>query len=188
LIPEILAFMAILAIRSCLILFFLSVPMFAQAPSSQSTEDSCRRFVQQFYNWYLPKAKSSKGRASDLVLKYKSSMLSPELAKELKADSAAQDKAKGDLVGLDFDPFLNTQDDSFEKCVTGKVVAQATSCRIEVSCNFPSQKTELLVTPELTLTNNQWIFVNFHYHTDSGDDDLLHILKGLREERKPKSK
>lgn len=177
--------------RACcvLVLCFASIPLHSQASHpSGDTESSCRKFVQHFYDWYLVKARSSNDRASNLVLKEKSYVLSRELAKQLKEDSDAQNKAKGELVGLDFDPFLNTQDPGFERCTTGKVVAQATSCRVEVSCNFPGQKTQLLVTPELRFNGSQWRFVNFHYHIDSGDDDLLNILKGLREERKPKSK
>jgi len=176
-------------ITLCALLLSLAcTPLYPQtAPAA--TETSCRQFVQQFYDWYLLKAKSSNDRASDLVLKEKSYVLSRELAKQLKEDSAAQNRAKGELVGLDFDPFLNTQDPSFEKCVTGKVVVQAAACRAEVTCNFPGpQGDKSVIKPELTFNGSQWLFVNFHYHFDSGDDNLLNILKGLREERKPKAK
>lgn len=146
-------------------------------------ESSCRKFVQEFYAWYLPKARTSKERASDLVLKEKSYVLSRELARQLKEDSDAQNKAKGELVGLDFDPFLNTQDPDFERCTTGKVVAETTSCRVEISCNFPGQKTQLLVTPELTFASGQWVLVNFHYMVDGKAYDLLTMLKQLSKER-----
>jgi hypothetical protein len=173
----------------CGLVFWLTCgPLYSQTQASQGTEASCRQFVQQFYDWYLPKARTGKARPADLVLKYKSSVLSPELAKQLKADSDAQAKAKGELVGLDFDPFLSTQDPDFERCTTAKVIAKGASCRVDVSCNFPRQPAEKPVTPELTFTNNQWLFVNFHYHYDSKDDDLLNLLKKLHEPRKPKSK
>lgn len=170
----------------CGLIISMASSLYSQKPPDM--ENSCRTFVQQFYDWYLPKARTSKGRASDLVLRRKSAVLSPELAKGLKEDSDAQNKAKGELVGLDSDPFLNTQDPDFEKCVAGKPVCQAASCRVEVSCNFPGQQDGSRVTPELTFNHGQWLFVNFHYHFDSGNDDLLNMLKGLRQERKPKAK
>lgn len=158
-------------------------PLYPQtAPVPAATETSCRQFVQQFYDWYLPKARTSKIRASDLVLKEKNSALSPELAKELKEDSEVQSNAP-DSVGLDFDPFLNSQDDGFQKCAAAKAVIQGESCRVDISCNFPKQRPQKLATPELLFTRGQWVFVNFHYHFDSGDDDLLHVLKTLSEER-----
>lgn len=167
----------------------IATPLYPQsAPTPAATGDSCRQFVQQFYHWYLPTSQHAKGDPADLALKVKSSAFSPQLAKELKEDFDAQRKAKGDLVGLDFDPFLNSQDDGFEKCSAGNVVVQNASCRVDVSCNFPRQPVQKLVTPELQFARGHWFFVNFHYHIDSGDDDLLHILKGLREDRKPKSK
>ena len=172
-----------------LLISLASIPIYSQTPGSSQREDSCRKFVQQFYDWYLPKARPAKVRASDLVLKEKSSVLSRELARRLKQDSDAQDKADGELVGLDFDPFLNTQDPGFEKCVAGNAVCQTASCRVKVTCNFPGQhadKSEL--TPELQFTNGQWVFVNFHYTVDGKAYDLLTMLKQLSADRKPKSK
>jgi hypothetical protein len=45
----------------------------------------------------------------EIVLKSKYAF-SPELASKLKEDLAAQEKSPGEIVGLDFDPFLNAQD------------------------------------------------------------------------------
>jgi hypothetical protein len=65
--------------------------------------------VQEFYNWYAPITLNSRTRAWDLALERRSSVLTRELAQLLRADSAAQAKCK-ELVGLDFDPFLASQD------------------------------------------------------------------------------
>ena len=177
--------------RLALLLCFACAPLYPQtAPAPAATEASCQKFVQDFYDWYLPRVLRWKGRSGDLVLKEKPAVLSPELAKALKEDSEAQAKDKsGDIVGLDSDPFLNSQDDGFQKCVAGKTVIQGTSCRVEVSCNFPKQKAESPVTPELTFTGGHWIFVNFHYSVDGKAYDLLKMLKDLREEpQKPQPK
>jgi hypothetical protein len=94
------------------LLLLLPFGVHAQVQRVQPTPESVRGFVQGFYDWYVPKALDHKiFRAWDLALKTKSSVFSPELAQALREDSAAQDKAeKGELVGLDFDPFLNSQD------------------------------------------------------------------------------
>jgi len=159
----------------------------AQTPNA--TETSCRKFVQQFYDWYLPKARTAKVRAADIVLRYKSDAFSPELRRQLKADSTAQAKARGELVGLDFDPFLNTQDPSFERCTVGKIASKGGSYWAEVTCKFPGANGEQAhVTPELIFQQGRWVFVNFHYQEGSKEYDLLGMLKALSEERKPHSK
>jgi hypothetical protein len=59
----------------------------------------------------FPKSlKDGTDTAWNLAIKTKSSVFSPQLALALKEDSAAQAKAEGEIVGLDFDPFLNSQD------------------------------------------------------------------------------
>lgn len=168
-----------------LLLLLACIPLYPQtSPAPAATESSCQKFVQDFYNWYLPKAKTAKGDPDALVLKEKPTFLSRELFKALKEDSDAQAKDKsGDIVGLDFDPFLNSQDDSFQKCAAGKAVIQGSSCRIDVSCNFPKQKSEQPFTPELQFTGGHWVFVNFHYMVDGKAYDLLKMLKDLREDR-----
>jgi len=152
-------------------------------------EASCRKFVQQFYNWYLPKAKDEhSGRAGDIVLKYRSNSFSLELRKRLKEDSDAQAKSE-DLVGLDFDPFLNTQDPDFQRCTVGKVVVKTESYWAEVSCVFPGPNpSKSQIMAELISQQGRWLFVNFHYREDSKESDLLSILKGLRKERQEKTK
>jgi len=158
-----------------------------QAPTSVGN-DSCRRFVQAFYDWYLPRAKKTRGTASNLVLKYRSTDLSLELRKRLKEDSDAQARSR-DLVGLDFDPFLNTQDDSFERCTVEHVFRKNSNYWAQVTCVFPGPNpSKAQIMPEVMPQGERWQFVNFHYHDDSGDTDLLSILKDLQNERQPKKK
>lgn len=175
-------------ICSCVLSLLTFAGSHLQAQTSAGTESSCREFVQKFYDWYLPKARTAKERASDIVLKTRSSVLSRELQRQLKADSDAQAKSD-DLVGLDFDPFLNTQDPDFESCTVGKTVLKGSGYWADVTCVFPgANASKSHVTAELISHQGQWIFVNFHYQDGSKKYDLLSILKGLREERQPKSK
>src|SRR4029077_17549131 len=81
-----------------------------------------RHFVQNFYDWYAPIARSDRpGPPSDVIaIKSRRSAFTTKLAKALEADEAAQAKVKGDIVGLDFDPFLASQDPG-EHYEVGKV-------------------------------------------------------------------
>jgi hypothetical protein len=153
----------------------------ADASKSTATANSCRDFVQRFYNWYLSPAKSS-----DVALKQKSSMFTPELKQKLEEDEKASAKSPGEIVGLDFDPFLNAQDDPGHM-VAEKATMKGANCFVEVhrSPRDPREGKKPDVMPELTFKNGQWVFVNFHYpmNTNPGDGDLLSVLKGLAADR-----
>src|SRR5437588_560107 len=88
-----------------------SCSLHGRSTNRSDIEKSCRRFVQSFYDWYVTEAlKDNGGPASDFALRHRGSVFDPELLQQLKEDSEAQAKAKGEIVGLDFDPFLNSQD------------------------------------------------------------------------------
>src|SRR5689334_19920193 len=83
----------------------------ALSVSGQQLPGSPQRFVQRFYDWYVPLAiKSDSTPSWNQVLRYRGSSLSSELVRRLREDADAQAKVKGEMVGLDFDPFLNAQD------------------------------------------------------------------------------
>jgi len=169
------------------LVFFLATPCFlhAQEKNTQDMRKSCRDFVQGFYDWYVPKTlKDNPGNTSDLALKYKSHAFSPELLRQLKEDSAAQAKVPGEIVGLDSDPYLNSQDPG-ERYVAGKITTKGDRCWVEVYGIWSGKKSEKPnVVPELMLKDVHWVFVNFHY-PEFGD--LLSILKNLREGRRKHS-
>src|SRR6202020_115196 len=122
----------------------------------------CRAFVQSFYSWY-PKQDINNVAASDRVLRHKKAVLSPALYRGLKEDAEAQAKAKGDLVGLDFDPFLNAQDTASRYDV-GKVVCKNGTYWANVYGTWNGKKLKKPdVVPELRNQGGRWIFVNFHY-------------------------
>jgi hypothetical protein len=82
-----------------IVLALSKVPtMSAQVAEGPKDERSCRDFVQQFYNWYISReALNEKSRlyrtTSDYVLQGRPQLLSRELFRLLKVDSAAQAKA-----------------------------------------------------------------------------------------------
>jgi hypothetical protein len=170
---------------------FVSPGLLAQTTASQSAgdqaiEESCKKFVQAFYDWYLSKEAAS-GKLStpsmDAVLKHKADALSPELYRRLKEDRDAEEKCKGEICGLDFDPFLNSQDPSAHFSAVN-VTRKGSSYWVDVY-GIESGKRREHVIPELIHQNGQWIFVNFHYGKNKWTDDsnLLSILKELQADR-----
>lgn len=147
---------------------------------------SCQTFVQHFYNWYNAKGNAGQSASDplDIALKTRGDVFSPELRKRLKEDIDASAKSPGEIVGLDFDPILNAQID-VPRCKAEKVTNKGKSFLVEVYL-YPNGKKDPKpnVQPELIQSNGKWQFVNFHYNVDNKPDDLLHVLKELRDERK----
>jgi len=155
----------------------------AAAPSQAQAAKS---FVQSFYTWYTPHANSNEHAPTDVyAVQQKKSSFSAELYKQLKEDSDAQAKVKDEIVGLDFDPFLNAQDVS-TKYVVGNVVAKKDRYLVDVhSVSNGKKSAKPDVVPEVALTNGKWTFVNFHYGKTEfpENENLLSVLKVLRESR-----
>lgn len=133
--------------------------------------------MQSFYDWYLPRASRS-GDFYSTVLKTKTQWFSPILLQALKQDYAASQANPNEVVGLDFDPFLNSQDPSPKFKVTNAKV-QGTKCSAEVHGITDGVSNEE-VHPELSFVNGNWKFVNFRYEQGS---DLMSMLKLLKTER-----
>jgi hypothetical protein len=178
----------------CGLLFFLAVPgsLPAQVKSSRDIR-SCRAFVQEFYDWYmrLPEntmATNDQRPADEIALKQRKSIFSVELSRRLQEDYDAANKAPGELVGLDFDPFLNSQDPD-QGYVVGGVRLQGGSYRADVYGLADGKKREKpAVVAELVFENGRWLFLNFHYPNckDTKNCNLLSILKQLERQRQQK--
>jgi hypothetical protein len=163
-------------------LFLLLAAPFSSAQTSNPLNrvKSCRDFVQGFYDWYVKEGQST----FELALKNRSSALSPELLHALREDYAAQAKDPEEIVGLDGDPFLNSQDPS-ERFVVGDAKLVGDKC-LAVVRGVSSGKKREYVEPELVRKNGRWVFVNFHYGTSkfSSDENLVRELKALRDDRR----
>jgi hypothetical protein len=155
-----------------------------------SRAESCRKFVQEFYDWYVPKAAAfpdrcdkNPPRSSDLALKERRSFFSAALYHRLLEDSRAQDKAD-ELVSLDFDPFLNTQDPGDppgDPYRAFQVDQRSGNCFVKVYRTTSGKKEETpTVVPELFYQRDHWVFVNFHFPDGA---NLLGSLEELRKER-----
>jgi hypothetical protein len=163
-------------------LLFLIAPFLLKSQTVQKHQeiDSARLFVQRFYDWYVPLAhKLNKESSSDVAIKIKPALFDNKLLTALGEDSAAQGKKPGYIVGLDFDPFLNSQDPS-DRYDVGKVHKEGNNYFVTIYSTRDGIKSdEPSVTAEIVRRNNTWIFVNFHY--SSGD--LLSVLSVLKIER-----
>lgn len=163
-------------IALCVPLFLISPFLLrSQAMRNHQEIDSARLFVQSFYDWYVPLAlKESNERSSDVAIKIKPALFSKEILNALREDSAAQAKSPDYIVGIDFDPFLNSQDPSNHYDV-GKIDQKGDSYLVEIYGTRDGVKSrEPDVIAELVRRNTTWIFVNFHY--SSGGDLLSELI------------
>jgi Protein of unknown function (DUF3828) len=181
-----------------LILFSFGVGMLqAQTRTTSSQPQDCGRFVQQFYNWYVAKENALAKRNSvgvesalEATLREKRSSFSPELVKGLQEDLAASKKSPEEVVGLDFDPFLNAQDIA-ERYLVGKITPKGDHCLVEVFGVWGGKKNSNPdVVPELVFENGQWVFTNFHYGKTSipVNENLVSVLQILKKDRKKNAK
>jgi hypothetical protein len=139
--------------------------------------------VEGFYKWYVSRIPSNV--SWDFALKYRSSAFSPQLLRLLKEDRAAQ-AACEDIVGLDFDPILNTQDPE-NRYEVGNITHAGQNYKADIYGVRSGKRSEKSsVIAEFTKGNGHWYFVNFHYETDSSTD-LLTILKNPEKCLSPRS-
>jgi hypothetical protein len=107
------------------------------------------------------------------------------LIRRLNEDAQAAAKSPGEIVGLDFDPVLNSQDFA-EKYVPGKVTRNGRRFLVEVFSVSAGKRSEIpAVTPELRHEGGRWVFTNFVYKVDGKTDDLLSLLRQLKRARTP---
>lgn len=158
--------------RICgLVAIVVAIGSLAQQDGPHFASNSPEDFVRGFYAWYAPHALHD--HEWDKTLQLIHSDLSPQLARLLQEDSVAQSKCE-DVVGLDFDPFLNTQDPAehyaVNEIVQIKTAYQAKIYRLEDG----KQAEKPDVIAEFAQKNGRWLFTNFYY---PGADDLLTLLK-----------
>jgi hypothetical protein len=135
--------------------------------------------VRQFYSWYLPLAlKNTQEPAQNLALRERPAVFSKEVFEALKEDSDAQAKADGEIVGLDFDPFLASQDPC-EHYVLGRATEDGGRYKIPIFAVCSGKQSEIPdVVAQVERREGSWVFSNFYY--PKVGSDLLSILKRLR--------
>lgn len=132
--------------------------------------------------WYVPIAlKENRIPAWEVAVERKGSLFSNRLAQALKEDITAQSRSVGQIAGLDFDPFVNSQDPS-DRYEVRRIVKTGESYRIDIyGTRLRREQQAPEVVAELVHQKARWVFVNFHY---PGGQDLFTLLARLRESRK----
>ena len=168
------------AIALCIALF---IPVFAAA---QPPVDSCKKFVDSFYAWYLPRILKTPDIFM-VALKTKPDAFSPALRDALQKDFDAQTKVKEDIVGIDYDPFLGSQEPA-ETYNVKNVAMKNGSCFAEIWGKWPASSNDKNPKPdaiaELKPVGDAWQFVNFSYPYDNME--LMGNLADLAKERAKK--
>ncbi|MBY0548287.1 MAG: YbjP/YqhG family protein [Candidatus Obscuribacterales bacterium] len=154
-------------------------------PESKITAAECRKFTQEFYDWYSVQAAKTPPISIEKTVKYKNGLFGPELTKLLLEDSKAQNAVNGEIVGLDFDPFLSTNAEPAEAYTAGPVTKRGESFRIPIFATYSGKKqVKPIAVSEVTQSNGRKVFANFHYVDSSPENEnLIAILKALAKER-----
>lgn len=173
-------------------LSFYAPAVFAQGKTPEEIQQSCKKFVQGFYNWYVPSlTKNNNSPTPTIAIANRKSSFDPTLYRKLKDDFDASAKVSGEIVGLDFDPYLNAQDIG-DKYVVGKVTPKKSGTYwVEVhSVAGGRRNPKPDVTPELAFRNGKWQFVNFHYGKSDipVNENLISILNVLKKDREKSGK
>jgi hypothetical protein len=170
----------------CVAVAIASNSALAQASAGQD-EDSCRRFAQAFYEWYAPLTQNRrlKTAASDVALRQKPDLFAPDLFRALKADSDAQAKTPDDIVGLDFDPFVGSQDPA-KRYRAERTTVQGNKCSVEVREVTSNGKVATSGKPEvvaeLIRAGGRWQFTDFSYPELNAS--LMKVLSQLADDRR----
>jgi hypothetical protein len=167
-----------------LLLMVSGLPQGCDAGQTRQAEtaESALRFVQRFYDGYvLTTQRYSSGPAWNSLLEDESSGITRELRLELKADSDAQDRTEGEIVGLDFDPILNTQDPC-QRYEVGKAARTADGYSVDVYavCDGTRDSTRDVIA-EVVYRGDSWEAANFRY--PDNNSNLRSILNLLRNDR-----
>ena len=168
-----------------LVVGLLMASLGAGAASPEESK-SAQAFVQDFYTWYGQEEKKEHGVAlSDYAIKTKPQLFSAAIVQGLREDEAAQAKVPGEVVGLDFDPILNAQDDC-GPYKAGKVKVAGAAYRVELFDHCSDSKpARPAVIAAVEKRNGAWVFVDFIY---PGSGDLFSELQALKKEREQSGK
>jgi hypothetical protein len=173
------------SIRYTLAVLLLAGSAVSAAPPAQGDAKSrAQAFARSFYDWYT---EAGQDRNVEVVLLLKKDVFTPELYEALKADAEVTSKAEGELVGLDFDPFLNAQEAAYTYEL-GEAVEQAGDFRIPIYGHWGNQAQPQKhhdLTAQVRCAADGCRFVNFHYPKSKLllDRDLASVLKALAQQR-----
>jgi hypothetical protein len=161
-------------------------PILSFGQSSGHDVTSCRTFAVDFFAWYVPFTQRELNEpAFYTAIRHKQSAFAPALLLALKTDAKAQSKVEGEIVGIDFDPFVGGQDPADHYDVRN-IKLKGNHCFAEIwrkSSNETSAKLPDSIA-ELSQVKGAWQFVNFHYPGVKGN--LVSVLASWRKDRRGK--
>lgn len=137
---------------------------------------SPRQYVQGFYSWYARSLSRGRTNATWMEMLRRAHWdLSTELATLLRADATAQSHCN-ELIGIDFDPFLLTQDPARDYEV-GAIRKQGDRYRVSVYRveGGHRNKSPDVIAEVAQRSDGRWYFVNFY--SPGMRSSLLTILK-----------
>ena len=144
---------------------------------ADTTLQSAAKFTQDFYDWY----RQRNGRM-DLAVKERAELFEPTLLAALKADFDAQAKDSGEIVGLDWDPFIGSQDSCDPYAAIGASRSGDTvSVLVKGMCKDAEQHSGPDLIAQVRRTATGWVFVDFRHADNKGS--LRQDLAELKQER-----
>jgi hypothetical protein len=141
--------------------------------------------VLSFYDWYGTKVFATPRGWLEPILQDRPTLFTPEFLHALREYHEAPTDAQAAIDNLDFDPFLNAQDNA-ENYEVGSISRKGNTYWVEVYGVWSGKKGRKPdVVPELIFKNGRWFFANFHYPnaTSSDHENLLSILRIIRDAR-----
>ena len=171
--------------RNLFIALFLLTSFLSFAQPSRRDTPTCERVVADFYGWYVPLTqKELKEPSFDIAIREKQSVFTPALLLALRADAKARSKAIGEIVGIDFDPFVGGQDPADHYDIRN-VKLKGKSCFAEIWRNSPNDTSAKSKLPdavaELSQVTGEWKFANILYPDVNAN--LVSVLALLRKDR-----
>ena len=153
----------------------------ASAETAMRMDEDARRFVQEFFDWYVAYSARATGAAWDSVEVERPGVLGGDLVRALRGDAAGRAGREGEVAGLDFDPFLNAQDpcDRYEARAV-ETSGDALHVSVHGTCADARQEGPDVVAV-VVRREGRWQISNFIY--PEGKADLLDVLQWMRDER-----
>jgi hypothetical protein len=147
-----------------------------------TSHDDAKRFVERFLATYNNQFDQDEERTADWdPVRAVASFLTPQLARALAEDRAAAEANTEEIVGLDFDPFSNSQDpcDTYR---TGRAAQWGDSVIVEILGDCHGQ---IPLIPDavylLVRIGNDFAIADIAYPQGAS---LMRILQYLAEQRK----
>jgi len=132
-------------------------------PNSMADVDtmSARRFVQDFYDWYIMATERHSHTVWDSVTGSRSPLFSQSLLKALRADIAAQ-RATSEIVSVvgAYDPFTNSQDPC-ARYEAGRTTPGSNGVEVAVWARCGDEPPTLAVLVDVSNANGTWRFEDF---------------------------